>query len=129
MANIKVIHKAAVISTDLTVKKIKKLEAIAPDCLTIKNEKGEILFSIGTGKQESISKYGIVFANDSKISVLIDATKVNRDLVEELFGAALLQLSTIEAQSAKALKHLGTSLEDLIQIEDELNEDESEVEE
>lgn len=124
MANIKVMHKAAVISTDLTIKEIKKLEAINPDCLTIKNDNGDVLFSIATSNRESISKYGIVFANDSKISVLIDAAKVNRDVVEELFGATVLQLSTIENQAMMALEELDTDLATLIEIEDEESEDE-----
>lgn len=124
MANIKVMHKAAVISTDLTIKEIKKLEAINPDCLTIKNDNGDILFSIATSNRESISRYGIVFANDSKISVLIDAAKVNRDVVEELFGATVLQLSTIENQAIDALEELDTDLATLIEIEDEESEDE-----
>lgn len=124
MANIKVMHKAAVISTDLTIKEIKKLEAINPDCLTIKNDNGDVLFSIATSNRESISKYGIVFANDSKISVLIDAARVNRDVVEELFGATVLQLSTIENQAMSALEELDTDLATLIEIEDEESEDE-----
>ena len=124
MANIKVMHKAAVISTDLTIKEIKKLEAINPDCLTIKNDNGDVLFSIATSNRESISRYGIVFANDSKISVLIDAARVNRDVVEELFGATVLQLSTIENQAISALEELDTDLATLIEIEDEESEDE-----
>lgn len=124
MANIKVMHKAAVISTDLTIKEIKKLEAINPDCLTIKNDNGDVLFSIATSNRESISRYGIVFANDSKISVLIDAARVNRDVVEELFGATVLQLSTIENQAMSALEELDTDLATLIEIEDEESEDE-----
>jgi len=128
MANIKVMHKAAVISTDLTVKEIKKLEAIKPECLTIKDAEGNIRFSIGTANHESISKYGIAFANDSKVSILIDAPKVNRDLVEELFGALLLQLSEIEQNAYDVLDEVAVDLEDLIEIADENEDEESEEE-
>ena len=120
MAKIKTVHKAAVISTDLSVKNIKKLEAINPDALAIKNDKGETLFQIATGSNESISKYGIVFANDSKLSVIVDTDKsLSRDLVAELFGATLLQLSRVEEQANAALESIGTDLDTLIEIEDE----------
>lgn len=120
MAHIKTVHKAAVISTDLSVKNIKKLEAINPDALEIKNDKGETLFQIATGSNESISKYGIVFANDSKLSVIVDTDKsLSRDLVAELFGATLLQLSRVEEQANAALESIGTDLDTLIEIEDE----------
>ena len=120
MAHIKTVHKAAVISTDLSVKNIKKLEAINPDALAIKNDKGETLFQIATGSNESISKYGIVFANDSKLSVIVDTDKsLSRDLVAELFGATLLQLSRVEEQANAALESIGTDLDTLIEIEDE----------
>lgn len=124
MANIKVMHKAATISTDLTIKEIKKLEALNPDCLTIKNADGDVIFSIATGEREALSKFGIVFANDSKVSVLVDAKKVNRDIVENLFGAILLQLSKIEIQANAALDELVTDLDELINIIDEDEEDE-----
>lgn len=120
MAHIKTVHKAAVISTDLSVKNIKKLEAINPDALAIKNDNGETLFQIATGSNESISKYGIVFANDSKLSVIVDTDKsLSRDLVAELFGATLLQLSRVEEQANAALESIGTDLDTLIEIEDE----------
>lgn len=124
MAKIKTLHKAAVISTDLTIKEIKKVEALNPDCLTIKDAEGSVKFSIGTGKTESISKYGIVFANDSKVSILIDAEKVNRDVIENQFGAILLQLSEVEKQVYTYLETVGTDLDDLIEIsEDEAGEE------
>lgn len=119
MANIKVMHKAAVISTDLTVKEIKKLEALNPDCLAIKDANGDVIFNIGTASQESISKYGIVFSNDSKISVLIGAPRVNRDVVEELFGATLLRLSEIEQKAVEYLDSISVDLDDLITIDEE----------
>ena len=128
MANIKVMHKAAVISTDLTIKEIKKLEALNPDCLAIKDAEGNVRFNIATSNNESISKYGIVFANDSRISVLIDAARVNRDVVEELFGAVLLQLSEIEKKAMTYLDEITTDLDDLIEITDDV-EDEAEEEE
>lgn len=122
MANIKVMHKAAVISTDLTVKEIKKLEALNPDCLAIKDANGDVRFNIATGTMEAVSKYGIVFANDSKITVLIDAAKVNRDVIEELFGAILLQLSEIERNAIEYLDNITVDLSDLIEIEEEEEE-------
>lgn len=126
MANIKVMHKAAVISTDLTVKEIKKLEALNPDCLAIKDAEGNVMFNIATSTRESVSKYGIVFANDSKISVLIDAVKVDRDVIEELFGAVLLQLSEIEKKAFDYLEEVATDLDDLIEIVSDNEEDEEE---
>lgn len=124
MANIKVMHKAAVISTDLTVKEIKKLEALNPDCLAIKDAEGNVMFNIATSTRESVSKYGIVFANDSKISVLVDAVKVDRDVIEELFGAVLLQLSEIEKKAFDYLEEVATDLDDLIEIVAEEDEEE-----
>ncbi len=126
MANIKVMHKAAVISTDLTVKEIKKLEALNPDCLAIKDAEGNVMFNIATSTRESVSKYGIVFANDSKISVLVDAVKVDRDVIEELFGAVLLQLSEIEKKAFDYLEEVATDLDDLIEIVSDDEEDEEE---
>lgn len=117
MANLKTVHKAAVISTELSVKDIKKLEAIAPDALEVKTESGDVLFKIATGNTESISKYGIVFTNDSKISVLVDSDKkLDKDVVTEIFGTTLLQLSKVEAQANSALENIATNLDDLIEI-------------
>ena len=127
MANIKVMHKAAVISTDLTIKEIKKLEALNPDCLAIKDAEGNVRFNIATSSKESISRFGIVFNNDSRISVLIDANKINRDVVEELFGAVLLQLSEIEKKAVAYLDSVSVDLDDLIEIDGEF-ETESDVE-
>lgn len=120
MAKIKTVHKAAVISTDLSVKDIKKLEAINPDALCIKKDNGETLFQVGVGSVESMSKYGIVFSGDSKISVVVDtAEKLNRETVSEIFGATLLQLSRVEEQANEALVAIGSDLDSLIEIEDE----------
>ena len=120
MAHIKTVHKAAVISTELSVKNIKKLEAINPDALEIRTEKGDVLFKVATGSVESISKYGIVFADDSKISVLTNSDKaLDRDTVAESFGAMLLQLSRVEEQANAALESIGADLDSLIEIEDE----------
>jgi hypothetical protein len=120
MAHIKTVHKAAVISTELSVKDIKKLEAINPDALEIRTEKGDVLFRVATGKEDGISKYGIVFATDSKISVLTNSDKaLDRDAVAESFGAILLQLSRVEEQAKAALESIGSNLDDLIEIEDE----------
>jgi GTPase SAR1 family protein len=120
MAHIKTVHKAAIISTDLSVKNIKKLEAINPDALEIKNDKGETLFKVATGSEEFISKYGIVFANDSKISVIVNTKeKLDRETVSEIFGATLLQLSRVEEQANAALESIGADLDSLIEIEDE----------
>lgn len=126
MANIKVMHKAAVISTDLTVKEIKKLEALNPDCLAIKDAEGNVMFNIATSTKECVSKYGIVFANDSKISVLVDAVKVDRDVIEDLFGAILLQLSEVEKKAFDYLEEVATDLDDLIEIVSDNEEDEEE---
>jgi len=126
MAHIKTAHKAAVISTDLSVKNIKKLEAINPDALEIKNEKGDILFKVATGANESMSKYGVVFANDSKISVVVNTKeKLDRETVSEIFGATLLQLSRVEEQANAALESIGADLDSLIEIEDEDVEDDA----
>ena len=118
MANLKAVHKAAIISTDLSVKDIKKLEAIEPDALTIVNDKDEVIFAIGTGSKESISKNGIVFDDDSRVSVLVDTKKpLDQETLEEAFGAILLQLSRVEAQAAEALSQLTVNLKDLIKID------------
>jgi hypothetical protein len=120
MAKIKTVHKAAVISTDLSVKDIKKLEAINPDALCIKKDNGETLFQVGVGATESMSRYGIVFSGDSKISVVVDtAEKLDRETVSEIFGATLLQLSRVEEQANEALTAIGSDLDSLIEIEDE----------
>ena len=120
MAKIKTVHKAAVISTDLSVKDIKKLEAINPDALCIKKDNGETLFQVGVGSVESMSRYGIVFSGDSKISVVVDtAEKLDRETVSEIFGATLLQLSRVEEQANEALVAIGSDLDSLIEIEDE----------
>lgn len=120
MAKIKTVHKAAVISTDLSVKDIKKLEAINPDALCIKKDNGETLFQVGVGAEESMSRYGIVFSGDSKISVVVDtAEKLDRETVSEIFGATLLQLSRVEEQANEALTAIGSDLDSLIEIEDE----------
>lgn len=118
MAKIKVVHKAAILSTELSVKEIKRLEAISPDALCVKNEDGEVLFQVATGSVASISKYGICFSEDSKISVLISSKgAVNKDTIEELFGAALLQLATVERQAAEVLEEVDADLDDMIEIE------------
>jgi hypothetical protein len=120
MAKIKTVHKAAVISTDLSVKDIKKLEAINPDALCIKKDNGETLFQVCVGATESMSRYGIVFSGDSKISVVVDtAEKLDRETVSEIFGATLLQLSRVEEQANEALTAIGSDLDSLIEIEDE----------
>ena len=118
MAKLKAIHKSVIITTELTVKQIKKLEAIEPDALTIVNDKDEVIFAIGTGKQEVISKNGIVFTNDSSISVLAVSDKaLDQEALEESFGAILLQLSRVEEQAQAALAELTVDLKDLIKIE------------
>lgn len=120
MAHIKTVHKAAVISTDLSVQNIKKLEAINPDALEIKTERGDVLFKVATGTHESISKYGVVFANDSKISVLVSSEeKLDRERVSEIFGSTILQLSRVEEQANAALTSISADLDSLITIEDE----------
>jgi hypothetical protein len=72
------------------------------------------------GATESMSRYGIVFSGDSKISVVVDtAEKLDRETVSEIFGATLLQLSRVEEQANEALTAIGSDLDSLIEIEDE----------
>ena len=109
---------------DVDMKLFNKLEALNPDCLAIKDAEGNVMFNIATSTKECVSKYGIVFANDSKISVLVDAVKVDRDVIEDLFGAILLQLSEVEKKAFDYLEEVATDLDDLIEIVAEEDEEE-----
>ncbi len=118
MAKLKTLHKAAVISTELAINDIKKVEALNPDALAIKNADGEVIFKVGVGKEESVSRFGVVFAGDSKISVLL-GNPVDRATIEEKFGATLLRLSEVERQVSEYLETVDTNLSDLIEIDSE----------
>ena len=115
MAKVQVMHKAVMLSSDLTIEEIKKAEAIIPEALQIVDRHDNVIFAVATGNCEGMSTYGVVFNKENKISVLIDEqAALTADKVEEYFGSILLRLTRVEDQVKAHLADIKADLKDMI---------------
>lgn len=118
MAKLKVAHRAAILSTELDVKDIKKAMALVPSTLQIKDAEGNVIFTVAVGNTPAVSKHGIVF-KENKITNVLTVETVSQDSVEEEFGNILLQLEKVEEQVADALADFATDVADMITFDQE----------
>lgn len=115
MAQIRIMHKAAVLETSLSYDDIKKAAAIVPGSLELADDKGNVFFRVAAGTHNHVSEFGICFDKETKISMLIeDNGNVTKEKAEEMFGVVLLRLTKVEKQVVKALKETSADLKDLI---------------
>lgn len=116
MAKIKVTGSAMVLTSDVKLEDIKKLEKFSPESLKIIDENENEVFKIGTGLN-GFNKYGATFneANaDGKAvaTVLLPEGIENKaKYVKDNYGYALLKLNTLEEFIAEALTELSADFE------------------
>lgn len=120
MAQVKIIAKSIVITSNLTTEVIKNVEAINPSGLVlVESCEGETteVFRIATGSKASFNKYGIVFDGTNsrgfaQATILTD-TAMTAEEVKNKYGLALINLNDLEDVVKSEYKNLKEKLDTL----------------
>lgn len=127
MARIKIVDRAAILSTELTTEDIKRAKAICPETLYLEDADGNITFGVSTTKNgESVipTRFGLSFEEGRSTIVTTFDCKgdVTRELIEKLFGATILNLLKVEDQVLNTLDRFSADLVNAISIDTEEEE-------
>lgn len=128
MAKLKISGNAIVLTSDLKLDTIKKMEKYNPSALALYEEdksgdKCEV-FKIGSGSVSSVSKYGITFAETNKTglavaTVLLPETVPNdakKQFVKDVFGNTIFLLQDLEAAVKTSCEELDAAYAELDKI-------------
>jgi hypothetical protein len=89
------------VETTITEKMVKRLEDVNPGALTLRDEKGNALFTANVGPTPSIGKYGIVV--NAKKDIMKEFDKPVTDaMVKDWAEAFFARAVALEAQIALA---------------------------
>ena len=112
MAKITIVGDAIVVTSSRKLEDIKTLEKYKPEALTLKNDKDEVYFKVGTGKG-SINKYGVSFANESRngdgyatLTLSSEGVTDAVKFVSDSYGTALINLNKVEDGFDAALEEV-----------------------
>lgn len=121
MANITLNGDAVVITSALKTEEIATAAKYNPDALTLKvvdelTKTAEVVFSVSTGSESGVSKYGIVFGGTSrdgrgfatatfKFTGSNDPAKAKEEIADK-YGFALSQLNKVELAIPAALAQI-----------------------
>lgn len=115
MANVKVTGRAMVITLNTELAALEKVARYNPEALTVKDEKGNALFTVGVGDNPGINKYGATFSDATfgeKKHACITAV-INLDDCDDIkgyiadkYGKALEYLNQIDAAIPDVLKSI-----------------------
>ena len=104
MAKVKIAGSSVVITSELKVEELKKVRKFTKSGLSLKDDKGNDVFTIAIGNVSSISKYGITYAGANaegyaQATLMLDET-VNADERKKAFidtyAIELANLNTLE---------------------------------
>ena len=120
MAKITITGDAVVITSSKKLEDIKTLEKYKPEALTLKNDKDEVYFKVGTGSG-SINKYGISFNAESRTGDgtatltlnLYDVTDAVK-FVSDNYGMALINLNKVEDGFDAALEEVSAQQAEIL---------------
>lgn len=105
------------IKSSIKFKDLQVIEKQEPRVLTLRDEKGNEVFKISTGKEGSLSKYGVTFdreAEDGKAYVSIKMEdNVTKQYIKENSGYILAKLSKFEKHLSEHITKLNEELEGL----------------
>ena len=119
---IKIAGNAIVLTSTLkfeTIQKMEKLDKNSLCLVEVKNDEENEVFRIATGKQGSISKYGIVFSEANKngyatATVLLPENVTDKKgYIKENFMTTLIMLNQLEEVVATHCAELETMYENL----------------
>ena len=104
MAKIKISGSSVVITSDLKVEELKKVRKFTKSGLTLKDQKGNDVFTISLGNISSISKYGITYAGETaegyaQATMMLDENIKAADKKKafiDTYAIELSNLSTLE---------------------------------
>lgn len=128
MAKLKISGNAIVLTSELKLDTIKKMEKYNPDALVIFNETKdgdrEEVFKIGSGAVSGISRFGITFAETNKAglavaTILLPETVAvgdKKQFVKENFANALFFLQDLEAAVKTSCEALDAAYAELDKI-------------
>jgi len=128
MAKLKISGNAIVLTSDLKLDTIKKMEKYNPDALIIfnetKNGDREEVFKIGSGAISGISVFGITFAETNKAglavaTILLPETIPNdakKQFVKDVFGNTIFLLQDLEAAVKTSCEELDAAYAELDKI-------------
>lgn len=128
MAKLKISGNAIVLTSDLKLDTIKKMEKYNPDALVIFNETKdgdrEEVFKIGSGVVSGISKYGITFAETNKTGLAVATSLLpetvavgdKKQFVKENFANTLFFLQDLEAAVKTSCEELDAAYAELDKI-------------
>lgn len=129
MAKVKITGNAVVITSALLVTDIKKVAKFTKSGLTLKDDKGNDVFSIALGRDSSISKFGITYAGENsegyaQATLLLDEDIAANDRKESLldeYAIEFANLNTLETflrESIADINHTIAAVDDTIEVVD-----------
>lgn len=99
--NFKKAKSIVFVETSITAKMVKRLEDVNPEALTLRDAKGNALFTASVGATPGIGKYGIV-VNDKKDIMKEFEKPVTDAMVREWVEPFYARASALEAQIVAA---------------------------
>lgn len=121
---IKTVGNSLVVTTEVTMEDLKKLQARKPDALALTKEvdgKKQEYFRVAAGKAGSLNTFGATFSADTNtapkkamLTVDISGKSAEEDVkqyVAEKFGAAILNLREVEKKFQPALHQIAEEQE------------------
>lgn len=128
MAKLKISGNAIILTSDLKLETIKKMEKYNASALALfeENKDGEKceIFKIGSGAVSNVNKYGITFAETNKdglavATILLPETVPNnakKQFVKDVFGNTIFLLQDLEAAVKTSCEALNAAYAELDKI-------------
>ena len=126
---VQIVGNAFMVVSKLKLKTIKNLEKYENNALCLKdysNDEEKEIFRIATGKTASISKCGIVFAEENKegfatATMLFPAdVKNKKQFIKDNYGKVLFLLNDVECSANHAYMHIQKAFAELDNIIEEI---------
>lgn len=112
MAKVSIHGQSAVLTSGVKMAELEKIQKYEPQMLNLTDDKGKVLFGVSTGKEGSISRYGVCFNDtDNKGFARLTICGIStKEEVVDTFGKSLLHLNELEALLGDRLSTLNGTL-------------------
>lgn len=98
------------VETSITAESIKILKGFKPSALELRDDKGEVVFTVATtDKEPNLSDYGIVI-NPKRLLAIAHDKPLTEEIVREKYGIALMKLKALEDQIVAEMAALEASV-------------------
>lgn len=106
-----------IITSELTLEELKKLEKHSPNALVLKDENEEPVFGIRAGEVASVTKYGVTFNQTSAegkaavtVSIAGETTEEKKNFVAENYASIFANIETLEEKLSEELINMDLAI-------------------